>query len=59
MGKKIWTAAELEKMTPAEVSEISRAAVVTDLSNVDPEFLERARESARRHIARNEQTLAS
>ncbi len=59
MEKKIWKAEELEKMTPAERREISRAAVVTDLSEVPPEFLERARESARRHIAANEQQSTS
>jgi hypothetical protein len=59
MAEKIWTAAELEKMTPAERREISRAAEVTDLSTVDPEFLERARASARRHMAANEQTATS
>lgn len=59
MGKKIWKAEELEKMSPAERRQISRAAEVTDLSQVDPEFLERARASARRHMAANEQTPAS
>ena len=59
MANKIWTAAELEKMTPAERREISRAAEVTDLSTVDPEFLERARASARRHMEADEQTAAS
>ena len=55
MERKIWTAAELEKMSPTERREISRAAIVTDLSEVDPELLERARESARQHMAKNEQ----
>lgn len=59
MERKIWTAAELEKMTPAERREISRAAIVRDLSQVDPEFLERARASARQHMAENEQPSAS
>ena len=59
MADKIWTAAELEKMTPAERREISQAAEVTDLATVDPEFLERARESARRHMAASEQTSPS
>lgn len=58
MERKIWTAAELEEMTPAERREISRSAAVTDLSEVDPAFLERARESARRHMAANEQPSA-
>ena len=59
MAKKIWTAAELEKMTPAERRKISRAAVVTDLSTVDPELLERARAAARRHMAANDPPSAS
>ena len=59
MERKIWTAAELEKMTPAERREISQAAIVTDLSQVAPEFLQRARDSAHRHMASNEQPSAS
>ncbi len=59
MERKIWTAAELEKMSPAQQREISRAAIVTDLSEVDPDFLERARTSARRHMAENEQPSTS
>ena len=38
MERKIWTAAELEKMTPAQRSEISRAAEVSD-PNEFPELL--------------------
>ena len=59
MERKIWTAAELDKMTPAERREISQAAIITDLSEVPPEFLERARDSARRHMTSNEQPSAS
>lgn len=59
VDKKIWKAEELENMTPAERRKISRAAIVTDLSEVPPELLERARESAQRHIAANEQTPSS
>lgn len=55
MAEKIWTAAELEKMTPAERREISRAAIVWDLDDVPPELLARAREAARKHIAASEQ----
>ena len=58
MERKIWTAAELEKMTPAERREISRAAEVKD-PNEFPELLERARASARRHMAANEQSSTS
>ena len=56
MAEKIWTAAELEKMTPAERREISRAAIVWDLDDVPAELLARARKAARKHIAANEQT---
>ena len=59
MERKIWTAAELEKLSPAERREISQAAIVADLSEVAPEFLERARDSARRHMTSNEQSSAS
>ena len=41
----VTTAAELERMTPAERQEHFDASVVTDLSQVRPEFL--ARVSAR------------
>ena len=55
MKRKIWTAAELEKMTPAERSRVSRAAEISD-PNEFPELLERARESARRYMAANDRT---
>ena len=40
---RIWTAAELEALAPAERSRIVREGFVTDLSQVPPEFIERAR----------------
>jgi len=40
MDKKLWTATELEKMTPVKVRAISDAAIVTDLSKVDPELVD-------------------
>ncbi len=49
MERKIWTAAELEKMTPAERSEIARSTETFGLADF-PDLLERAREDARRHI---------
>ena len=58
MERKIWTAAELEKMTPAQRSEISRAAEVSD-PNEFPELLERAREFVLDRIAAEESTSAS
>lgn len=59
MDKKIWTAAELEQMSPAERSAISRAAEVTDLSEVPPETLQRARNFVRARIAAEEAAQAS
>ena len=59
MERKIWTAAELEKMTPAERREISRAAVITDPAEIPPEMMDRARDIALRHIEATEQQSAS
>lgn len=50
---KIWTAAELEEMTPAELREISRTAEITDIAQF-PEMLERARESIARYEMRRD-----
>ncbi len=58
MERKIWTAAELEKMTPAERREISRAAVVTDPAEIPPETMEWARKVALDHIASTEQSTS-
>lgn len=45
MERKIWTAAELEQLSPAERRRIFAESVITDLDQVDPEF--RARIEAR------------
>lgn len=39
MGSKVWTAAELEQMTPAERQAIFDASLVTDLDDAPPERL--------------------
>jgi hypothetical protein len=44
---KIWTAAELEDLEPNDHRRLFNDRVVTDLSEVSPEFLERARSAAR------------
>lgn len=44
---RIWTAAELEQMTPNEHHRIVSEGIVTDLDQVSPEFLERVRAKAR------------
>lgn len=54
MADKVWTAQELERMTPAEQAAVFEASVVTDLGNVPPEFLERVRNRARERIADEE-----
>ena len=43
MNQKIWTAAELDAMTPAERQRIFDDSIVWDLSEVPEEFLNRVR----------------
>lgn len=43
MARKIWTAAEIEKLSPQEQQAIFDDAVVRDISEVPPEFLDRIR----------------
>ena len=45
--ERIWTAAELEALEPNDHRRLFNERVVTDLSEVSPEFLERARSAAR------------
>ena len=56
MASKVWTAAELEQMTPAERQAIFDASIVTDLDQVPPEFLARVRARAEQLIAETEST---
>jgi len=44
---RIWTAAELEQLTPEERQRLLNERVVTDLSKVPPEFLARVRAKGR------------
>lgn len=50
MSDKVWTAEELERMTPAEQDAVFESSIVTDLSRVPPEFLERVRDRAQKRI---------
>ena len=52
--RKLWTAEELEKLSAAERTEIVRAGIVTDISQVPEAFLERVRANVREHIAETE-----
>lgn len=45
--ERILTAAELELMTPDERQRLFNERVITDLSQVDPEFLAKVRAKAR------------
>lgn len=44
---RIWTAAELERLTPDERQRLLNERVVTDLSKVSPEFLAKVRAKGR------------
>lgn len=54
MSGNVVTAAELEKMTPAEQKALFDQSVVTDLSQVPDEFLARVRQRLEQHIDRTE-----
>ncbi len=51
MTQKVWTAEEIEKLTPAEQDELFDGSVVRDLSEVPPEFLAHVRERLGERIA--------
>jgi len=51
VGRKVWTAAELEKMTPAEQDDIFKSSIVTDPDEVPAEFFGRIR-ARWRHASR-------
>ena len=50
MSRKIWKAAELEQLSPAEQDKLFEASIVRDLSEVPDEFLERIRSRANDRI---------
>lgn len=52
-ASKIWSAEELEKMSPNERQSIVRSGFETDLSKVSPELVERTRRKIEAHIAAN------
>lgn len=54
VADKVWTAEELEAMTPAEVDAIFEASLITDLAEVPEDFLERVRSRTSRHIVETE-----
>jgi hypothetical protein len=54
MPRKIWTAAELEQLSPAERQRIFDESLITDLTQVPADFLARLREEVGQHIAEHE-----
>lgn len=56
MASKVWTAAELERMSPTERRAIFEASIVNDLDDAPPEFVERVRARVERAIADIEST---
>ncbi len=52
--RKLWTAEDLEKLSPSERTEIVRDGIVTDIDEVPPEFLARIRANVRDHIESTE-----
>ncbi|MCP3912980.1 MAG: hypothetical protein GY713_18760 [Actinomycetia bacterium] len=59
MTKKIWTAAELEQMTPSERHAIFQASIVTDLDQAPQELLARARATVEKRIAEADRSQSS
>lgn len=59
MASKIITAAELEKMTPAQRQAAFDASIVTDLDEAPPELLARTRQRVERMIAESDSTSAT
>ena len=55
---KIWTAEQLERLSPNETRCSVRACFETSLENVSPMLLERARRKVEAHIAANEGSAA-
>ena len=54
VADKIWTAEELEAMTPAEQDALFESSLTTDLSNLPESFLERIRQRMRSRIGDTE-----
>jgi hypothetical protein len=54
VAHKIWTAEELEAMTPAEQDAIFESSLITDPSEVPEAFLERVRQRTLNRIGDTE-----
>jgi len=56
MPRKVWTAAELDEMSPAEVDALFQTSIVKNLDEVPSEFLAKIRADVEQHIAATEAT---
>ena len=56
MAPRIWTAQELEAMTPAEQDAIFEASIIRDLDDAPQEFLARVRQRFEGHLADRDTT---
>ena len=54
MAERVWTAAELESMTPAQRREIFEASIITDLDQAPEELLARTRAKVEKLIEESE-----
>ena len=54
VADKVWTAEDLERMTPAERHALFQASITRDLDQVPEEFLERVRSGLEERIAGDE-----
>jgi len=58
MAHKVWTAADLEQMTPAEQDAIFEASIVRNLDDVPPGFLAKVRARVEQRISGTESPSA-
>ncbi len=56
---RIWTAAELEALTPDERDEVIRSGFVTDSDKIPTDLIERGRQKADARIAAAESSQTS
>lgn len=52
--RKVWSAEELERMTPAEQDAIFESSLIDRLDDVPPEFIERVRSRVQQRIFRSD-----
>ena len=56
MAQKLWTAQELEAMTPAEQDAIFEASIARNLDHAPQEFLARVRQRFEEHLGGQDST---